>query len=192
METFGSIPELAATAHHITTVQAKLDQLAKVKDDSWTQLLTATARLYHTGALGTDDLARLSGEMRTSYGTGYTKLWETHVPVALGALRYMATQLPNGPAGSWQGTFPLTHNAVTPPRGTSVVYVIFNAQNEPVYVGSTHAFRERMRRHRKDKGASMHSWTAYPCRDRAHAYEMERDLLRQYKLRLNRQGAKAA
>lgn len=195
MMLYKMFPTLAATAGHIDAVQAKLDQLTRVKDESWVQLLTATSRLFRDGVLSTSDLLRLAHEMRDSYGGGYRRIWDECMPISLGKLPHVVAQekrdQPNGSNGSWYGTFPLDDQA-TPPVGVSVVYVLLDAENSPVYVGSTHSFRARMRAHRPSKRSIMHAWAAYPCRDRDHAYQLERELLGQYKLRLNRQGTGAA
>lgn len=188
METFEALPDLTATAGHIRNVQATLDRLNAVRDESWAQLLTSTARLYRAGALDLEDLAVLSDEMKENYGAGYSKLWAAVMPIAVpklkGRVRGMVRNRPNGPHGTWVGTFPIGDGAA-PVIGTSVVYVLFDDRNEPVYVGSTLTFRVRMAEHRKTKGR-LSRWIAYPCRDREHAYEMEVDLLRQHKPRMNR------
>lgn len=188
MENFKAIEALSATAGHIASVQTTLERLAAVRDDAWAQMLAATARLYREGALGLEDLAVLAEELKASYGPGHSKVWNATMPMKLqrlqGLVRDRARFEPNGPNGSWLGTFPIGH-APAPMLGVSIVYVLFDATNEPAYVGSTATFRIRMAEHRKTK-PGITRWAAYPCRDREHAYEMEVELLRQHKPRMNK------
>lgn len=188
MPIFRSFEALAATAGHIETVQATLDRLTSVKLDAWEQLLASAARLYRAGEISPEQLLDLHNEMRDSFGTGYSKVWNAIAPIPHNKLAHVVERRrrdkPNGPLGSWFGTFPL-FTQPTPPEGVCVVYVLFDDTNEPVYVGSTQNFRLRMADHRANK-PRLASWTAYPCRDREHAYQLEVELLRQHKPRMNR------
>lgn len=96
---------------------------------------------------------------------------------------------PNGPAGSWQGSWPLAEGDHCPPRGACLVYVLFDADNVPVYVGSSETFRSRMKQYTA-AGKTWTAWVAHPCADRDDAYDVESRFLRQYKPVLNVQGAR--
>lgn len=92
---------------------------------------------------------------------------------------------PNGPGGHyWTGTAPIGPRDPRPPRGKSVVYVLYDAMNEPIYVGSTEKFHTRLTTHIRE-GKPVVRWMAYPCADREKAYELEQELLDEFKLPLN-------
>lgn len=188
MDTYLALNPLAATAGHVVTVQEKINRLNVVKEESWIQLLTSASRLYRAGDIGADELLAMGLEMRDSFGLGFTRVWNAHAPIRYGKLRSIVDRqkrdAPNGPLGSWAGTFPL-FDQPRPPYGVSVVYVLFDETNNPCYVGSTETFRSRMVEHRSQK-PGLRSWAAYPCRDREHAYQLEVDLLHQHKPRMNK------
>lgn len=96
---------------------------------------------------------------------------------------------PNQPGGSWSGSWPLEAGDAFPPLDTNVVYVLFDSECHPVYVGSTGQFRARIQAHACEKREQWISWTAYPCSTRGEAYDVERRFLQQYKPVLNRKGA---
>ncbi len=91
---------------------------------------------------------------------------------------------PNGPAGSWFGECPLNDGEPLPPKWTCVVYVLFDHENVPCYVGSTNQFRQRVKRHAYD-GKRFVRWVAYPCADREAAFDLEVKLLAEHKPYLN-------
>lgn len=193
MKRFTIVPELQATAHHIAAVQAKLDALEAAKGDSWSQILTRAADLYRRGRLTEVDLYGLLSDMRDSFGSGFGKVWDAHIPVSWRRIQTAVERLqritPNGPEGSWHGTFPIGPNDPYPPYGMPVVYVLFDGTNEPVYVGSTEGFRSRMAPHVREK-PGLTRWAAYPCRDREHAYEVEDRVLREHLPHLNRKASR--
>lgn len=96
--------------------------------------------------------------------------------------------LPNMPDGSWRGSMPVLMQP-RPPRGVSVVYVLYDEANEPCYVGSTLDFKARIKAHVK-AGKRFASWAAWPCRDREHAYQREEQMLRDVMPYLNRKAAR--
>lgn len=199
LEAFRKHPELLATASHIVNVQAKLDRLAEAKRDSWAQILAAAKRLYAQRRFGDQDLIDLLADMKESYGVGYTKFWDAHMPRDIRHARIHAeaqritywrtsdsVNQPNGPAaGTWVGTFPLTVEQPTPRWGISVVYVLFDEMNQPAYVGSTEDFRVRVKTHQRDKPGLVR-WMAYACDDREAAYRLEDRLLREHMPHMNK------
>lgn len=197
LEAFRAEPELQATASHIVTLQRKLDRLEVLKRDAWAQLLASVYRQYEDH-LCEDDLMDLLDDMGASFGKGYTLFWDQHMPAHLAFRKVQAeanrirqwkahgrAHAPNAPAGTWAGTIPCGADQPTPRRGTAVVYVLFDATNEPAYVGSTEDFRTRMKTHRREKPGLVR-WMAYRCTDREAAYVLEDRLLKEHKPRLNR------
>lgn len=189
MESFLDLPALAATAQHIDLLDNKIEKLMRARTDSWAQLLTAAARMYRAGELGEDELFQLHNRMRESFGPGFSAVWDQNMPITARRIRQASLNSPNGPNGSWQGWLPIGEGRPAPPTGMSVVYVLFDAANVPIYVGSTHSFRTRVKAHRREK-PEAHSWTAYRCRDREHAYQLEEQLLAEHKPRLNKKSSR--
>lgn len=98
---------------------------------------------------------------------------------------------PDGPDGSWTGVWPPLPGDPFPPRLAPVVYVLFDDQHHPSYVGSTGDFRTRIRAHAREKRDLWSTWVAYPCASRSAAYDVETRFLRQYMPALNVQGPRA-
>lgn len=192
MATFLEVPSLHATAQHVAMVQSKIDTLLRAKDDGWDQLLTATSRLYAAGELSIFDLVELLDEMREQYGTGFTRVWDRTMPVRAKEVKWEANRVRKALAmagtSAWHGPLPLDSSAV-PPDGVAVVYVLFDAANVPVYVGSTASFKQRMSAHRREKPEAVR-WSAYRCRDRQHAYEMEDRALKEHRPRMNQKAGR--
>ncbi len=115
--------------------------------------------------------------------------WDEIVGTPWKRVAQFAKRLPNGPEGSWTGEYPIAAGAPSPLSGAAVVYVLFDEANAPCYVGSTHTFRARLRRHEKD-GKRFVRWQAHPCDDRDHAYRLEDRLLRQHMPYLNRKASR--
>lgn len=124
---------------------------------------------------------------------GFFRRWNDMMPVriqgaatrAMHRARQAAREVPNGTGGHyWFGTAFLGPTDPAPLEGTPVVYVLYDVANEPIYVGSTRDFLNRLAAHLRD-GKPVARWMAYPCRDREAAYELEEKLLAEYKLPLN-------
>ncbi len=178
----------SATLEHCGRIRHKLDQLAATIDESMAQLLSCAARDHRAGDLTLDDLGELYARVKDLSGPGFTRLWNERMDVPAGAVaahvRLRAANRPNGQGGHfWCGPYPYAFDAPRPPKGTAVLYVLYDWTNEPVYVGSTGNFGSRMRNHHGVKDFTW--WLAYPCESREAAYLLEDGLLAARKLRLN-------
>lgn len=185
------LPAILATAQHVATMQRKIDQLLRMRDEAWTQMLTTAARGYADGLIGDLDLPEMLADMKASYGPGFSLIWNRHMPWAHSQVSHRALAAtrnrPNAPHGSWSGEWPSWTDGPYPEDRVPVVYVLFDDQNEPAYVGSTERFVLRMSAHRKDpRKGSIRRWTAHRCDDREAAYALEERLLAEHKPRLNR------
>ncbi len=192
---FRRYEELEATAAHIVNIQSKMDRLARVKLDAWAQLLAGVNREF----LGEEELAELIEDMKASFGEGFSKFWNAHMPATLSCVkvRTAVTQRrlrraeyernrPNGPtAGTWVGTFPISWEQPIALWGQAVVYVLFDGRNDPAYVGSTDNLPLRLRKHEREK-PGLARWMAYRCVDREDAYRLEDKLLKEHKPHLNK------
>src|SRR4051794_32748355 len=91
---------------------------------------------------------------------------------------------PNGgEPGLWVGPRRIGHRPC-PPRGTFVVYTLFDQGGVPVYVGQSNHLSARIRAHRATKGFVR--WVARECPSREVALAMEADLIRYLRPVLNR------
>lgn len=164
----------------------------------WHEMLAAVRARYNAGELRHDDLLSMIDEMRHTYGEGYAQLWSRHMPEGVRAhqirseaarRRKFLINRPNGPAPDvWVGTVPECWDEPMPLQGEAVVYMLFDADGEPVYAGSSATFRTRLKTHLREK-AGIVSWAAVLCADREDAYQREDELL---KLRLPKYNRKAS
>jgi predicted GIY-YIG superfamily endonuclease len=191
MDAFLANDAFHATAHHIGLLDSKIDRLTRLRAAAWDQMLSSAARMFKADEIDFFDLVDLYDSMRTGYGPGFSVAWDRNMPVQIQSrlIRMRIMNVPNGPNGTWVGEMSLPDGTSTPSPGVSVVYVLFDEQNDPVYVGSTENLRTRLRFHAWDKPETRR-WTAHPCRDREHAYQLEVQLLKQHKPRMNKRAGR--
>lgn len=72
-----------------------------------------------------------------------------------------------------------------PAQGTHIVYVLKDEEGAIIYIGKTHHAAQRIAGHQAKPWTEAH-W--YACRDRAHASELEADLIYQHQPMLNVEG----
>lgn len=178
-----------STLQHIRLIQEKEQRLAEARKGALAQALQRIGSDYRTGRITQHQLCTALVAIQGLEMSGRMNAWDEIVGVSWKRLAQMAKQLPNGPEGSWVGEYPMAVDAPRPIYGVSVVYVLFDEANEPVYVGSTEQFSPRMTAHKKS-GKRFVRWQAHPCRDREHAYRLEDRLLKQHKPRLNRKASR--
>ena len=174
---------IEASLDAIEALGARRATLLARKIESEDQVVHRIGRSWAAGELSMIELVDAYYAYRAVAESGYGARWDaavsvTHKRIAL-AVRHNAVA-PNGPDGSWQGPMGATcvpSDSPAPMSGASVVYVLFDDDNEACYVGSTKHFRARMRQHH-GAGRRFASWAAYPCRDREHAYQREGQMLR--------------
>lgn len=180
-------PYPTATLQHIGLLKRKQERLLAAQLDAEAQFLHSVAAAYAAGELDMGALADAYQEYRAVAGTGFRTRWNDAVPVSAATLREWPSAAPNGPAGSWEGTYPI-EGGPAPRHGVCVAYVLFDDANEPCYVGSTSNFRNRLGNHRRD-GKAFVRWAAFPCTDRTAAYALEDRLLKEHKPYLNKRAA---
>lgn len=188
-----------ATLQHIALIRSKINRLFEAQLEAERQLLHRIGRDWVAGRLSAraaldlhfryqDTVCPKEEDGRRRYmpkRPRYDELWDEAVPVSFTDLYDLIYHAPNGPFGSWQGEYPLSHDSgPRPPNGQSVVYVLFDENNTPCYVGSTERFADRLRQHGRTK--KFVRWVAYPCEDRGAAYALEVKLLAEHKPYLNR------
>lgn len=177
---------LIASRQHIRLIQDRRARLAAALIDAERQYLTAIKREWDAGHLAWSELHDAWELLRDGGIDGYNARWMEEIGIHRAKIHAQMVRQPNSEDGSWHGAWPLPPDAAYPLKGVSVVYVLFN-DTQPVYVGSSHSWKERMEAHRRD-GKVWTSWTAHPCRNREAAYELEDRFLTQYMPALNKQG----
>ncbi|MFC6081028.1 GIY-YIG nuclease family protein [Sphaerisporangium aureirubrum] len=198
----GDLSPYEATLDHIAMLIRRIDRIITTQIEAEEQLLHRAGTDYRAGRLTVESLSALYQRYRGIVwrehpgGPGYyyrppfTWVWTCQIglhPTGLAKLvrRSQGNPCwkPNGPNGSWCGEYPI-RNGHRPPDGQSVVYVLFDAENVPCYVGSTHKIKTRLQDHARTK--QFVRWAAYPCADREAAYVLEERLLAEHKPYLNR------
>lgn len=154
-------------------------------------LLTHLAADYTTKRINDTHLDEIFDRYQAAAGPGSMKRWNRLMPVKVELMVARRTQDPHhapGPDGTWSGAWPLDGHAY-PPRGQAVVYVLFDNDNTPCYVGSTSGLLTRLRRHSSEDKQFTH-WVAHPCPDREAAYRLEDRLLREHTPYLNHKASR--
>lgn len=181
----------ADTLQHLGLLKRKRDQLRTAQMDAERQHLHRIACAYDAGVIDKDDLVEIYEEFRALADDGYSHRWNAEMRVTAAQIQAysyrQAHRRPNGPHGTWEGVYPFASDT-TPGVHTCVVYILFDSANAPCYVGSTQHFRKRLNWHAAD-GKQFTYWRAQPCADRAAAYALETQLLRQHKPYLNKRAA---
>lgn len=189
---------LGATLQHIELMKRKQDQLRDLQIEAEEQFLHRVGQLYADQELSEIALARVYRTYSKLAVPGFMKRWEAAVPAKAGRMQYVLRNLqterrhvPNMPDGTWRGTWPLPDGrkssaaAPVPAFGTCVVYVLYDAANEPCYVGSSKNLKGRLKQH-ADDGKPFPCWSAYRCADREAAYRLEEKLLAEHQPYLNK------
>lgn len=175
---------LLPTAQHIELLYAKEQRLEAARHEAQEQFFHSIGAAYRIGEISDLQLIALFRHVRSAAIPGTRKHWNAAIGINWLKMPSLEANQPNGPEGSWVGEWPMRDSATRPIPGIPVVYVLYDAMNEPIYVGSTAKFRVRMTQHAAD-GKKFTYWQAHRCRDREHAYEMEVRLLGQRLPRLN-------
>lgn len=180
------------------SIPQQIASLQRQQSRVWHEIMASVRAEFDAGRITRDDLIDMMEEARDVYGGGYSVLWASYMPDKISALdlrtesdrrRKFLANRPNGPAPDvWVGTIPECWKAPMPLVGEAVVYMLFDADGEPLYAGSSGTFRTRLKTHLKEKPGIV-SWAAVLCADREDAYQREDEIL---KLRLPRYNRKAS
>lgn len=175
---------IASSVDHLARMNARIDKLESARNTAADQVVYRISQDYAAGLITPLELLEIRNTMIGTRG-GWNKRWDAYGLPKPYAINRMLNSKPNGPNGSWRGshTYATAANPMPAP-GVSVVYVLYDANNEPCYVGSSEQFQTRLRTHIRN-GKPVAYWTAFPCSDRAAAYELEDRLLKQHKPYLN-------
>lgn len=193
-----NVESARTTFEHIERVRAKRDRLEVAQREAEAQLLESIRRAWELQEIDLEGLYELYNQFRDLSDPGYGKRWNATMPISYGSLRHAVQDFryrqqprwkPNGPHGSYTGTWPLEENAPRPMNGQSVVYVLYDAKTTPCYVGSTDQLYYRLKAHWAD-GKEFEQWVAFPCDDREAAYALEDRLLKEHQPYLNKRAGR--
>lgn len=187
----GQPADYGASLQHLGLLADKVTKLNDLRVQAEQQILHRVASDYTNRTISLEDLYEFYLRFRTVALEGFTNRWDEAISVPSLKVRFAAERyLRNRPTpeGTWSGIYPFAGQGL-PEDLISVVYVLFDAENVPCYVGSTHRFRKRLQRHRRD-GKGFERWMAYRCDDREGAYDLEERLLREHKPYLNRKASR--
>lgn len=196
-----SVPEeLAASIQHleligelIGSLRAKIKRLETARADTLRQIAEASKRVAD-GWSTAEKLALYEKLNRPGMFTAWNAAGLPHPGRMRADLAAEVRHAPNDPvSGGWLGEFSQDgHGSVSdprPPDWTSVVYVLYAADCEPIYCGSTEHFKQRLKTHHRE-GKRFVAWRAVRCPDRAQAYALEDRLLKQSCPPLNRRAGR--
>ena len=188
------IESVQATLQHIQLIARKRAKLERAQIEAEQQLVHVVAREFNGGRIGYQELAEIyagvrgDGERSAAMSGFLTKRWRSALP-DIGAVRVALQEREAASRATrvdaWEGRWPCYDRRQLPPVRTCVVYVLFDDELEPCYVGSTGSFGVRMSAHVKD-GKRWAHWQAFRCRDREHAYQAEEQFLAEFKPYLNK------
>jgi hypothetical protein len=185
----GAMASVVATLQHIENLHARARKLEALRIVAEEQLVQRIGTAYRAGELAGSDLAAIQERYRRLDVTGMATRWNAAVPEKWNDLAYEARMgrrhAPNGPEGTWAGSWPPAPEDRQPRLGTAVVYVLFDSANEPIYVGSTGRFLHRLKAHVRD-GKPFVAWQACPAASREAAYRIEDRVLNEHLPSMNK------
>jgi len=179
------VTSAVATLQHIEKLHTRARTLDALRLDAEEQLLHRIGAAYDAGQISDAELIEIYERYKLLRLVGRTQRWNEAISVTWRHMPNLWRWEPNGPAGTWVGSYPIGEKDPTPPPGSFIVYVLFDATNEPIYVGSTGDFRVRLKQHHKKQKPFVY-WQAYAVEDRESAYQLEERLLRERLPRMNK------
>lgn len=189
---------------------ARLAVLQQRMDAAEEQVTHRLGLEYRAGRITRDDVIAVLAEVRPHLTTGWTNRWAEQIGFdvlaharSLESLARYSERNAQNIEGGWEGSCYVadeavvtpggrTHYVVSNPRpvkGHAVVYVLYDADLEPLYVGSTGEFPARMKAHLR-AGKPARWWRAYLYPDREAAYVAEVEMLKAVMPKMNRRAGR--
>lgn len=179
---------IASTVQHIALLRAKYERLRAAQIDAEMQLAQRAARGLADGSMDLAEASEIYQQMRGVAQPGWSQRWQAATGLSTVHMRRIQLYIPNRDDGGYEGTMPLTGEEPAPRDGQAVVYVLYDVDCEPCYVGSTIHLRTRLAKHRSS-GKEFAHWLAYPCDSREAARTLETQLLQGNLPYLNKRAA---
>jgi hypothetical protein len=163
-------------AGRLTLIGRQIDLLEQQRVRAEEGLFAALGHDYRMGRITKEQLVDVYRSVRPYLSNGFSVRWEERIPVPFrwiqGAAKLANMSRMNGPNGaSWTGVWPPERNAPAPLAGTPVVYVLYDAAGEPIYLGSSKNLRNRLKVHSRERDFA--AWIAVPCASREAAFLTE-------------------
>ena len=186
-----TLDEMVRYTSRMNTLRARLS-------DAEGQLLQRWGGAYRSGALSQDEV--VDAAMAVTAGghlPGWVARWNEAFGFDVRAVIYQrnyearnAARHEQNAGYGWTGNYGDSGTSFPrPPKGQSVVYVLFDAAAEPIYLGSTHDLAGRIKAHRRE-GKPVVYWRAAPYATREEAYAAEDEMLRAVKPEMNRKASR--
>lgn len=175
---------MGSTDLHITRLRKRRDELSALIETAEEQLVHRAGVAFEAGHIDMFDLSNAIEVLAVMRSGKRRERWADAGLPSPEEIRSWVLSQPNCPDGSWWQDGQYCGGGPRPADGQAVVYVLYDANNAPCYVGSSEHFDQRLMVHRGDKNFA--SWRAWPCADRATAYRRESEMLRDVMPRLNR------
>lgn len=177
-----ALAKFEATIQHLELLHRKIVKLEEAKVAAEEQLCHAVHTELTSGSIEEDDLIEAYAHIKRRLPLPFAKRWNAVMPItaqtAWSRALWREKYRMNGPGGrSWIGERPVGEWAHMPRPGVAVVYVLYDARHEPIYLGSTGNFRQRITAHERGDKPWV-SYMATPCADREAAYQLEDHYLR--------------
>lgn len=178
--------DIQATLDHMAMIDARRKLLTTREEEARAQLTHRLGLKWRAGEVSAEEVYAVYKQLQAFNLPGLFGHWDGAGLPTHQALARRKTGIPNRPDGGWEGA---RFNDVWPGplEGQCVVYVLYDGENQPCYVGSTKHLQQRVGAHRKDK--SFAYWIAWPCQDRKDAYRREDAMLREFAPYLNRRAS---
>jgi hypothetical protein len=188
-EITASVQHLELLAASIKTVEARLEKLREARKQTVEQIV---------GVIGHEARGWETADQLVLYekihGQGLYAAWTAAGLPSPQQMRAIVGPPPNDPnSGGWMGTFDRSATPQVsqprPPKGRSVVYVLYGPDLSPIYCGSTQDLNTRLKWHYRD-GKTFVAWRAIPYGSREEAYLAEDRALKQSCPPLNRKASR--
>lgn len=187
-----TLDEMVRYTSRINTLRSRLS-------DAEGQLLHRWGHAYRAGLVSEDEVVDAAMEVATGghLPPGWVARWNDAFGFDVRAMVYQrsyqaknAARAEQNAGHGWTGTCGESGTSFPrPPKGQPVVYVLFDAAAEPLYVGSTQDLAERIKAHRRD-GKPVAYWRAVPYATREDAYAAEDEMLRAVMPKMNRKAGR--
>jgi hypothetical protein len=87
MDAFAEFADLRSAVRLIEGIDRNVDQLMAARARAWDDIIRRAAALYAAGEITLPQLGPLLADVRATYGSGYTRIWDAYMPIT-------ATRLP--------------------------------------------------------------------------------------------------
>jgi GIY-YIG catalytic domain-containing protein len=176
--------DVQSTLDHLAMLSERRQMFVEREEAGRAQLIHRLGIQWRAGDVTPAQVLTIYGRIRDLNLPGFMKLWdEARLPSPQSLRGPRKTGFPNRSDGGWEGK---RYNDLWPGplEGQCVVYVLYDRENKPCYVGSSGQLQNRISAHRQTK--QFDYWIAWPCEDRKAAYVRESQMLQEYAPYLNK------